>query len=135
MPVQAPAPARAPGPANEIAYLLNPAEIDELGEFVVVRILEKDTCARRVARELVERIAQEHPQAHALTAALLLTIAANGIEETLGAGDTAAAARDVWRMAALLAVDVLAMQRGSAGAHSAADLLRYWRKSDDFFLT
>lgn len=114
----------------------SPAQIDALAEFVVVRILEKGACARRVAGQLVEHLAQQTPQAHALTATLVLTIAANGIEETLGAGGTAtASARDVWRMAALLAVDVMAMQNARYGARSAADLLRYWRECDDYFRT
>lgn len=116
--------------------MLSPAQIDALGEFVVVRILENGACARRVAGQLVEQIAQQHPQAHALTATLVLTIAANGIEETLGAGGTAtASAHDVWRMAALLAVDIMAMQSARPGSKSAADLLRYWRECDDYFLT
>jgi len=126
-----------------MAFGLQPAEIDVLVEFVVERILAPETSSQRVVRDLVMRMAQDFPQAPALTPVLVLSIAANGLDETLA--DTTgrpSPAFNLWRMAALVANDVMAMQNNEPDVHlpgqsagaSVADLAAYWLSVDDFFL-
>jgi len=118
-----------------MVYALQPKEIDLLGEFVLERLLVPGGSARRATRDLVIHMAREHPCAQALSPVLVLAIVANGLDETLAETDgTAGKATDLWRMATLLATDVMALEHDDTPRCSVAELLSHWRASDGFFL-
>jgi hypothetical protein len=120
----------------EMVHALLPTEIDLLGEYVLERLLAPGGSARCAVRDLVMHMAREHPHAQALSPVLVLAIVANGLDETLAEVDRPAgtAAADLWRMATLLATDVMALEQEHAPRHSVAELLGHWRGSDGFFL-
>ncbi len=100
--------------------------------FAVERLLSDSPDVRRaVVRDMVEA----WPDAPALAIVLALTDAAARIESVFRQmqGD-AAAAQLGYRHAALVACDVLVLQRSGTPAVRAKDLLSYWRANDDYFL-
>ncbi len=118
-----------------MAYALQPSEIDLLGEFVLERLLAPGGSARKVTRDLVLHMAKQHPTAQALSPVLVLAIVANGLDETLvDAGSPLGTGTDLWRMATLLATDVMTLERDDHPGHSVGELLVHWRESDNFFL-
>ncbi|WP_333826937.1 hypothetical protein [Pararhodobacter sp.] len=119
-----------------MAHALHPSDIDALGEFVLQRLLTEGGTAREAVRALVEHMSQLFPQAQALSPVLVLAIVANGLEEILGKSvqpETPAA--DLWRMATLLAIDVMTLERDDAVRRNVVDLLEHWRARDPFFLS
>lgn len=118
-----------------MVHALQPTEIDSLGEFVLERLLAPGGTAREAARDLVLHMAQKHPTAQALSPVLVLAIVANGLDETLVMADgLCATVTDLWRMATLLATDVMALEQGDTSWRSVAELLDHWRERDGFFL-
>lgn len=119
-----------------MVHALQPSEIDLLGEYVLERLLAPGGTARHAVRDLVVHMAQRHPRAQALSPVLVLAIVANGLDETLAetARPSGTNASDLWRMATLLATDVMALDHDSSPQHSVAALLHHWRDSDGFFL-
>lgn len=120
----------------EMNHALQPTEIDLLGEFVLERLLAPGGSARHAVRDLVVHMAQRHPRAQALSPVLVLAIVANGLDETLAesARPTGTTASDLWRMATLLATDVMALDHEAPPQHNVAALLHHWRESDGYFL-
>jgi hypothetical protein len=103
---------------------------DDLAEFAIDFLLSGRGSARALTRELATRW-PEHP---ALEYVLVLSLAANGIENTLTGADANRLAREAWQMAALLGVDLYDAQALGLPHRSGADLLRYWQTYDGFFL-
>jgi hypothetical protein len=101
-----------------------------MAEFAIEFLLSR----RGTARQLIAVLAERWPTRPALELMLVMSLAANGIEDMLS-GDTAAQITlDTWRMAALLGVDLFDAQSLGLPHHSAADLLAYWRGHDPYFL-
>ncbi len=104
---------------------------DDLAEFAIDFLLSGRGSVRALTRELATRW-PEHP---ALEYVLVLSLAANGIENTLTGADANRLAREAWQMAALLGVDLYDAQALGLPHFSGADLMRYWQAHDRFFLT
>ena len=104
---------------------------DDLAEFAIDFLLSGRGSARALTRELATRW-PEHP---ALEYVLVLSLAANGIENTLTGADANRLAREAWQMAALLGVDLYDAQALGLPHFSGGDLMRYWKAHDRFFLT
>ncbi len=103
---------------------------DDLAEFAIAFLLTGRGSAQRLVRELAER----WPTRPALEFVLVLSLTANGIEETLQGEEAARLALDAWRMAALIGVDLFDAQALDMPHLTGADLLAYWQKHDPFFL-
>ena len=118
----------------DMSHALPPSEIDHLGEFVLERLMAPGGSARHAVRDLVVHMACHHPGAQALSPVLVLAIVANGLDETLmdPAVPPGTMACDLWRMATLLAADVIAL--GDDNPPRVTALLRHWNESDGFFL-
>ena len=111
-------------------------QIDALTEAVVQRLLVDGGTARGMASEIAAYLAEHRPDLPALCVALPFTLAAASIEEMLGAGEQArAAARDAWRVAALIGADALAVEALSGARATASELAQHWRNGDDLFHT
>ncbi len=111
--------------------MLSARQIDALAEHVLQRLLGEAGDVWQVAVELVDRMAGQFPDAAALTPVLVLTLAADGLDETLGEGRGGhGLARELWRAAALVSVDVLAMNAARPGACKLADLHDYRQTGD-----
>lgn len=119
-----------------MVHALQSTEIDLLGEYVLERLLAPGGTARQAVRDLVTHMAQEYPAAQALSPVLVLAIVANGLEETLADTDlSAGTTSDLWRMATLLATDVMALEHDAPPRRSVAELLGHWRDNDGYFLS
>lgn len=101
-----------------------------MAEFAIGFLLTGRGTARRLVRDLAER----WPERPALEYAFVLSLAANGIEETLTGDEAAQLSRDAWRMAALVGVDIFDAQALELPHRTGADLLDYWRRHDPFFM-
>jgi len=104
---------------------------DDLAEFAIDFLLSGRGSARALPRELATR----WPARLALEYVLVLALTANGIEGTLTGTEAEGLARETWRMAALLGVDLYDAQALGLPHRTGADLLRYWQDHDGFFLT
>lgn len=85
-------------------------EIDDLCEFVLRSVARAGTTAEGAARALVARIASSDPDAPALGPVLPLAMAAAALETMLDDESDRRAAATLWRAAALIAAEVLALQ-------------------------
>ncbi len=101
-----------------------------MAEFAIDFLLTGRGTAQRMVREL----AQRWPHCAALEYVLVLSLAANGIEETLQGEEAARLAKDAWRMAALVGVDLYDAQALGMPHQTGADLMQYWKNHDPFFL-
>ena len=112
----------------------NADQIDALTETVVRRLLVEGGTARALAVEIADQLADQNSFLPALAVALPFSLAAGGIEEMLGAGPQAcAAARDAWRVAALIGGDALALHAGKNSPATVADLRAHWAMGDTVF--
>lgn len=107
------------------------SNIDEVCEFAINFLLTGQGDGRRLAVALAERGPRRPP----LDIAFVLALAAASIEEVLASPQLALAAADAWRTAALVGVDLHMMQQQGLPHRDCADLLRYWRTVDGYFLT
>lgn len=96
--------------------VISALDIDGLCESVLRQVTgpQATTGSAAVAAGLVAELARRHPQAPALTAVLPLALAAAALDEMLGGEADRRAARDLWRAAALVAAEVLALQTEAA---------------------
>ena len=99
-------------------------------EFALQRLL----AAPGRAHDQPRAMAVQWPDHPVLELTLALALAASGLETSFASATDQLAARDAWRVAALLAVDLHVMQRQGHPHACAADLLAYWRGHDPFFL-
>ena len=101
-------------------------DFEALCEFALHHLLTGKGDARGLAAELVRR----HPAMPVLEIVLVLSSAASGLETVFSDAFARHHAQETWRMAALLAVDLHLTE----GGRTAADLMAYWEREDDFFL-
>lgn len=104
--------------------------VEDMTEFALRRLL----AAPGGAQGLPQAMALKWPDHPPLDLTLALSLAASGLETSFGNSADQKAARDAWRVAALLAVDLHVMQRQGHPHGRAADLLDYWQAHDPFFL-
>ncbi len=99
---------------------------------LVIEKLADDTCpVRALPRDLAER----WPDAAILDVVVAIATGANAVEAMFTPkGPCTARALTAWRVAALVATDLRAMQALGLDHARAADLLAYWRAHDPYFL-
>ncbi|TXI01506.1 MAG: hypothetical protein E6Q73_07030 [Pseudorhodobacter sp.] len=97
-----------------------------MAEFAIDFLLTGRGSAQRLAWELARR----WPTRPALEYALVLSLAANAIEETLLGDEARRLSLDAWRRAALLGVDLYDAQALGLPHHTGADLIAYWQLHD-----
>ena len=85
-------------------------DIDELVEYVLAELLANDAGVETVSLALVGKMAADHPGAPALVPVLPLSMAAAAIEGMLAEPRAQGLAELSWRMSALIATEVLALQ-------------------------
>lgn len=104
---------------------------DEMAEFAINFLLT----GRGPPQRLTWALATHWPARPALEFVLVLSLAANGIEETLTGDEAARLAQDAWRMAALVGVDLFDAQSLGMPHQTGADLIAYWQSQDPGFAT
>lgn len=104
--------------------------VDDLAEFAIDFLVSGRGGARILTRVLAER----WPNRPALELAYALSVAASSMEEVFSGEETLALAREAWRMAGLVGVDLYVAQSSGLPHRTAADLTDYWRAHDPFFL-
>jgi len=118
-----------------MSRLLRLSDIDALADHVVQQIILPGSSARSVVRDLVLRMAQQFPGALALSPVLVLAIVAHGLDELFDESVSDSSLKvDLWRMATLLATDVMVLEKDSSTAGSLSRLLEHWQNDDTFFL-
>jgi hypothetical protein len=83
---------------------------------------------------LVHRLAREWPNEPALSVAFAMTCSAANLEDVIKDKDSARAAGFAYKLAALLAADIHAVQAMGQVPAKASDLLHFWRRVDPYFL-
>jgi hypothetical protein len=96
---------------------------DEMAEFAIDFLLSTEESSQALVHALAER----WPDRPALEFALILSLAANGIENMLNNDRVRLRALDAWRMAALVGVYVYDAQALGLPHKTGRDLLAYWR--------
>jgi hypothetical protein len=105
--------------------------LDAMTEFCIERLLAGSEGWRGVVRDIAAR----WPNVPPMEMVLALVSAAEAIAGLFGpAGPAREAATHAWRLAALLALDVYAMERSGHAHARASDCLDYWRSKDRYFL-
>ncbi|WP_368185931.1 hypothetical protein [Aestuariibius sp. HNIBRBA575] len=100
-------------------------------EFVIEELASGQSF--RVAR-LVRALARKWPGEKALMISFALTNAASELEDLVSGDSSAASAERAYRLAALVAGDVLAIEAMGRDVVLGRDLLHYWRRVDPYFL-
>lgn len=121
-----------PAAADAFAPLSSPASLDRVDAMTrraIETLLDTPEGWRRVARDLVAA----WPSAPALELVFAIVSAAEAIEATFAPGSPGRAGAEAgFKVAALLGVDLFAMQSLGLPHHSAADLATYWQ-TDPWF--
>jgi hypothetical protein len=105
---------------------------DEMIEFALEELLSGNDPRRRA---LVRNLCMRWPGVPALVVAFVLTSAAAMIEDNFDRHrDPAAVAALAYRLAALLAADIYAVESMGFVPAKAQDLLHFWRRVDPYFL-
>lgn len=110
---------------------MDEAVLDRMIAFATEALASEDP--RRVGA-LVRTMALRWPRERALAISFALTAAASGIEDTLASGGPGSAVARAYKLAALVAADVLAIEASGRKQARANDLLLYWRRADPYFL-
>lgn len=110
---------------------MDEAVLDRMIAFATEALASEDP--RRVGA-LVRTMALRWPRERALTVSFALTAAASGIEDMLVTGQSETAVSRAYKLAALVAADVLAIETAGRKRARANDLLIYWRRTDPYFL-
>ncbi len=100
--------------------------------FAIMRTSEGSHGARRA----VEGLARKWPNVTGLQFVFIMVSAASAIEDVFTESAQDIKSRDqAMRIAAVLAVDLFALQQRGNFAPTGRDLLAYWEEDDDFFLS
>ena len=105
--------------------------LDEMTAFAAESLMSDDKAR---IRQIVRSLARRWPEEPALGLCFALTSAASEIEDLLGRDPVRPEAHMGYRMAALVAADVLAVEAMGNRPAKARDLLWFWRRVDPYFL-
>lgn len=107
------------------------SKLDLMVEFAVGELASGDNAR---VRKLVRTLAARWPSERALMISFALTSAASVLEDVLKGPATARSAGQAYRLSALVAADILAIEVLRDAPARAQDLLHYWRRVDPYFL-
>ncbi|HCP81740.1 MAG TPA: hypothetical protein DIT67_09165 [Octadecabacter sp.] len=107
------------------------ATIDLMIEFAVASLATED---HRRIRKLVRELAHVWPNEPALSIAFAITSAASTIEDMVDTPDSTKSAQLAFRLAALVAADIYAVQEMGQVPAKGQDLMHFWRRVDPYFL-
>lgn len=110
---------------------MHSGQLDLMIEFAVGELASGDS--RRVGA-LVRRLAETWPSEKALAIGFALTSAASALEDMMAGEESRAAASRAYKLAALVAADILAVEALGQVPATGQHLLHYWRRSDPYFL-
>ena len=106
-------------------------QIDTMIDYTIAQVSDTPEGYRAVVRELVSR----WPDVTGAQTVFVLVSAAHAIEQVFGhTPESRPEIQQTFRVAALLASDLYALQMRGNFAPTGRDLLTYWRDSDPFFL-
>ncbi|WP_420858087.1 hypothetical protein [Marivivens marinus] len=106
--------------------------IDQMQEVAIAEIATGDPHRIRL---VVQKLAKGWPEEKALTLCFALTAAASHFEDLMRpTGRMQDAAAKAYKMAALVAADILAIEAMGLAPARARDLLIYWKRVDPYFL-
>ena len=106
-------------------------QIDKMIDFAIAQVSDTPDGYRAVVREL----AAKWPDVTGAQIVFVLVSAAHAIERVFDAvPEPRVEVQQTFRVAALLASDLFALQKRGNFAPSGRDLTSYWRESDPFFL-
>lgn len=106
-------------------------QIDDMIDFAIARIADSPEGYRRVVRDLVST----WPEVTGAQVVFVLVSAAHAVEKVFGGGaDPKSEVQQTFRVAALLASDLFALQLQGNFAPTGRDMTRYWQAHDPFFL-
>ena len=107
-------------------------QIDAMIDFAIAQVSDTPDGYRAVVRDMAEK----WPDVTGAQIVFVLVSAAHAIERVFGAApEPRAEVQQTFRVAALLASDLFALQRRGNFAPSGRDLTAYWHENDPFFLT
>jgi len=105
------------------------ARLDQMTEFALEVLANGDP---NQVRGLVRGLAQNYATEPALAIAFALTSAASNLEDMVR-DDTGTAAK-AYKMSALVAADIMAVESMGRKNAKGQDLLYFWRRVDPYFL-
>jgi hypothetical protein len=103
---------------------------DLMIEFAVACLASED---HQHIRKLIREMAQAWPNEAALGIAFAITSAASALEDVVETPASRKAARLGFRLAALVAADIYAIQEMGQVPAKGQDLLHFWRRVDPYF--
>ncbi|WP_298257857.1 hypothetical protein [uncultured Litoreibacter sp.] len=107
-------------------------QIDTMIDFVIARISDTPNGYRAVVRDM----ATQWPDVTGAQIVFVLVSAAHAFERVFEVpSEPRTEVQQTFRIAALLASDLFALQQRSNFAPTGRDLLSYWQESDPYFLT
>ena len=106
--------------------------LDLMIEFAVASLVSGDPLRTGA---LVRSLARDNAGEKALTLCFALTAAAAAIEDVLDQNGVGQPPALGYKLAALVAADILAIEALTGRTAKAVDLLHFWRRVDPYFLT
>jgi hypothetical protein len=110
---------------------MHQATLDLMIEFAVAELASADPT--RTGR-LVRTLAQQYPNEKALLLCFALTSAAAAVEDVVRDDKDGEPPALGYKLAALVAADILAIEALNGRSAKAVDLLHFWRRVDPYFL-
>lgn len=107
------------------------ALLDQMIEFAVAELASGDTA--RIGK-LVRSLAQHYPGEKALMLCFALTSAAAAVEDVFRHDSDRQAPNIGYKLSALVAADILAIELLNNRPAKGVDLLHFWRRVDPYFL-
>lgn len=108
------------------------ATLDLMVEFAIADLASGED--ERI-RSMVRNMAIRWPGEKALAICFALTCAAADLEDAMRGETISTAANRAYKLAALVAADILAIEALKPAPARAEDLLHHWRRVDPYFLT
>jgi hypothetical protein len=105
--------------------------LDLMIEFVAAELASCDPV--RTGR-IVRTLAQTYPDEKALLLCFALTSAAAAVEDVIRVGDGPNPPSPGYKLSALVAADILAVEAITKRSARALDLLHFWRRVDPYFM-
>ncbi|MDA9207817.1 hypothetical protein N9O61_02915 [Octadecabacter sp.] len=107
------------------------SSLDRMVEFAVERLAQDDS---KGSRRLIKDMATSWPNEPALGIAFAMTSAAATLEDVIDSQASIRSSQLAYKLSALVAADVFALQEMGNSPATGQDLLHFWRRVDPYFL-